>query len=291
MNFILSDKIRKYYITDTERYYYMGKKEKFVRYFFPESIMDMEVELHIYDIQLHDNAELDGNNINVMLCVENCAYHKHYKHHTKYGDFGDDKIRIYFYNHIDKCIITDKYIAIPVIHSQMRYLKNYYDIIAPTIYTPFEHRHFCLFATSPSIPVKLKIMEQISRLGECHDIASYVNEIGNKSCYHSIELLNVFNRYKFVFVCENSVADGYITEKIFNCLFARTIPIYYGSSNIRRYINRRAFIEVNIDNIHEMANQIQGATERMILEPKISETYDDENYDIKLKAFIEHCNY
>ena len=111
--------------------------------------------------------------------------------------------------------------------------------------------------------------------------------IGDKSCYHSAELLNVLNQYKFVFVSENSIADGYITEKIFNCLFARTIPIYYGSKKISRYINHRAFIEIYTHDLTEARDRITNATDDMLSEPKIADTYDDENYDVLLKSFIE----
>jgi hypothetical protein len=104
-----------------------------------------------------------------------------------------------------------------------------------------------------------------------------------------VELLDVFNQYKFVFVSENSIADGYITEKIFNCLFARTIPIYYGSKKISKYINQRAFIEVDLDNLSGTREAInaQLVSGDMIDAPKIADNYNDENYELLLKEFIE----
>ena len=91
----------------------------------------------------------------------------------------------------------------------------------------------------------------------------------------------------YAFVSENSIGDGYITEKIFNCFFARTIPVYYGSKKINRYINPRAFIEIDTHDLAEVRHRITNATDDMLLEPKIADTYNDENYDVLLKSFIE----
>jgi hypothetical protein len=51
--------------------------------------------------------------------------------------------------------------------------------------------------------------------------------------------------YKFAICFENeSKAPGYITEKIFDCFFAGTVPIYYGAPNIQEYIPKEAFIDL-----------------------------------------------
>jgi hypothetical protein len=128
----------------------------------------------------------------------------------------------------------------------------------------------------------------------------YKNEIFNKSCYHSTELLNIFNRYKFVFVCENSLGSGYITEKIFNCLFARCIPIYYGCSKIENFIDKDCFINMNLEsnkdsneNNNIIINKInkfknnENEYNSIINSNKICKDYDDENYKDKLKTFVD----
>ena len=37
--------------------------------------------------------------------------------------------------------------------------------------------------------------------------------------------------------------DGYITEKIFDCLYAGVIPLYMGAPNILEYLPEEAFID------------------------------------------------
>ncbi len=58
------------------------------------------------------------------------------------------------------------------------------------------------------------------------------------------EKLSTLRKYKFALCYENGRdIDGYITEKIFDCLFAGTIPIYWGANNITDYIPENCFID------------------------------------------------
>ncbi len=58
------------------------------------------------------------------------------------------------------------------------------------------------------------------------------------------EKLTALRKYKFTLCYENARdIDGYITEKIFDCLFAGTIPIYWGPKNITKYIPANCFID------------------------------------------------
>jgi len=55
--------------------------------------------------------------------------------------------------------------------------------------------------------------------------------------------LDIFSNYKFAICYENlKEAPGYITEKIFDCLFAGCVPIYLGAPNIARYVPTSCFI-------------------------------------------------
>ena len=127
------------------------------------------------------------------------------------------------------------------------------------------------------------------------DLIKDFPHLKNESCYHSQELLNLFQQYKFVFICENSILEGYITEKIFNCYFSRTIPIYYGSNKITSYFNANTFINININlnQLEETKYEILSAL--MLNEEKynnyisqniINTNYNDENYKERLNNFI-----
>lgn len=53
----------------------------------------------------------------------------------------------------------------------------------------------------------------------------------------------VLQNYEFCLCFENMVMDGYITEKIFDCLYAGTIPLYMGAHDISEYIPTDVFVD------------------------------------------------
>jgi hypothetical protein len=50
------------------------------------------------------------------------------------------------------------------------------------------------------------------------------------------------NNYRFSIVIENSIENDYFTEKIIDCFLAGTIPIYWGTRNIKKYFNEDGII-------------------------------------------------
>lgn len=56
--------------------------------------------------------------------------------------------------------------------------------------------------------------------------------------------LAVLKNYKFCICYENTQGHkGYITEKIFDCFAAGSVPVYWGASNVEEYIPAEAFID------------------------------------------------
>lgn len=53
----------------------------------------------------------------------------------------------------------------------------------------------------------------------------------------------VLQRYAFCLCFENMAMNGYITEKLFDCLYAGTIPLYLGAPDILRYVPQDVFID------------------------------------------------
>jgi hypothetical protein len=51
------------------------------------------------------------------------------------------------------------------------------------------------------------------------------------------------------------IYEGYVTEKIIDCLRAGVIPIYLGAPNIQDYIPQNLFIDMrNLKNINDLNN-------------------------------------
>jgi len=61
---------------------------------------------------------------------------------------------------------------------------------------------------------------------------------------HTVDKIATLSKYKFCICYENwSGGQGYITDKMFDCFQAKTVPIYWGAKNIEDYVDKRAFID------------------------------------------------
>lgn len=307
---ILNEKVYNYFIR-WRQYYCMKDMEQFKEYFFgdfnnsnikliiPENKDNEDNEdkeeynIKIFDIQDIKEEEYNNNKINMMLCVENCAKWKHYEHYNKYKDYGNKNIQIYFYNHKIRIEETEDRITIPMIYIRMEYYNRNNNKIIIKNNKEFEERKDCLITTKLNNLDKKKINTRLKKVINIDSIENYKERIGNKSCYNSEELIELYNEYKFVILCENSITDGYITEKIFNGLFARTIPIYYGTKTVNNFINRDSIIYIeNVDDLEnvkkeilELKNNKEKYNEKLN-KSKINPDYNNENYKERLINFI-----
>ena len=74
--------------------------------------------------------------------------------------------------------------------------------------------------------------------------------------------LSLLGRYRFALVFENSRYPGYITEKLFDCFFARCIPIYSGAPDVALYVPPSTFIDVRqFASYEELERFLRGLTE------------------------------
>jgi len=52
------------------------------------------------------------------------------------------------------------------------------------------------------------------------------------------------SRYNFALCFENCIQPGWITEKIFDCLFVGTVPVYWGAPDIDEAVSPQCFIDM-----------------------------------------------
>lgn len=77
-----------------------------------------------------------------------------------------------------------------------------------------------------------------------------------KKCYISSvereDKQDIIGKYRFLIsydsICKQ---NGYISEKIFDCFNAKTIPIYWGAENVEEYIPKNCFIDKRDFNTYE----------------------------------------
>jgi len=82
-----------------------------------------------------------------------------------------------------------------------------------------------------------------------------------------------FINAKFHITCENAVMNNMFSEKLIDCFRSRTVPLYYGCTNIEKYFDERGIIRFyTIDQFRKICNEItpQWYDERL---PYIEENY------------------
>lgn len=100
--------------------------------------------------------------------------------------------------------------------------------------------------------------------------SSYKGSIASK--------IDILRFYKFS-ICYENVRNqtGYITEKIFDCFLAGTVPVYLGAQNINDYIPEETFInKENFNTYEELYSYLNGMSES-----------EYTNYLIAIKDFLE----
>jgi hypothetical protein len=197
-------------------------------------------DICIIGIQHTDNTLLRENELNIFLSLENFSVARgHYQHFNKFHRFKNPMIKLYIYN--DICIPRDN--VIPVIYQRMNYFNRIKNNCL-TLTVPFHEKKFCLFTSRNMLNTNKQIVyNTLQNIRQVDTLDQYNHIIKNKSCYNSIELLRIFNQYKFIITFENSNTQGYITEKIFNVFLAKSIPIYDGDPNIGDFINSESFLQ------------------------------------------------
>ncbi len=89
-----------------------------------------------------------------------------------------------------------------------------------------------------------------------NDLYVYNGSVKNKR--------KAYDKGKFAICLENSRADGYITEKIFDCLINGIVPIYGGAYNISDYIPKECYIDYfSFASLDEMNDYLKNMPEEV----------------------------
>jgi hypothetical protein len=231
--------------SDNKSHYQMGKP-LFLDMFFPEEKCEIvpeeeKADICVFSIQLQDKSLLRSDEINILISLENCSNWPFYSHYNKYGDYENDMVDVFIYNHKNKLVENLNFLSIPTVYFRLDYFESIKNKLS--VKKPFKEKHFCLVINKSGLNTEISELANIlKKYGKVEHISFFDTLLSNKSCYNDPQLLEVLSLFKFIICFENSYTDGYITEKIFNCFLAGTIPIYKGAPDIKTFINTESFI-------------------------------------------------
>lgn len=121
-----------------------------------------------------------------------------------------------------------------------KYTYNY--IFNPSIY---EKENFCSFVVSnPNCIVRNNFFENLNKIIKVDSAGKYKNNTG-VSLVSEEDKIKFLQSRKFNICFESYNHPGYVTEKLLHAFYAKTIPIYWGSSTVDKDFNPKAFINLN----------------------------------------------
>lgn len=118
-----------------------------------------------------------------------------------------------------------------------------------------KHTKFCNYVISNALsaPDRTRMIDVLNTYKTVDSGGKYKNNVGGPVA----DKIAFEEGYKFTMAIENSPSNGYTTEKIMEAFAGATIPIYYGSKDISKEFNDKAFI-----NLHDY-NSFEEALERI----------------------------
>lgn len=138
---------------------------------------------------------------------------------------------------------------------------------------------FCSFVVSnPRSSVRNNFFKKLNNILQVDSAGKYENNTGI-TLEGEEQKIKFLQTRKFNLCFENSSHPGYVTEKILHAFYAKTIPIYWGSSTVNTDFNEKAFI--NLSNFTSDSEMIE-----YILELNQNETLYEEI--LEQPAFINN---
>lgn len=121
----------------------------------------------------------------------------------------------------------------------------------------FEHSipdKFFIYGRGWNKPKKYNLSEKIFGFKK---YLNYKGEVDNK--------IKLLSNFKYCLCFENLTdVNGYITEKIFDCLKAKCIPVYWGATDIEKYIPENCFIDYRrFENYQKLLDYLNSIDEKV----------------------------
>ncbi len=130
-------------------------------------------------------------------------------------------------------------------------------LAAPKVIVPevVLNRKFCSFVVSNAkgAPERERFFQLLSEYKQVDSGGRYKNNVGGPVPDKNDFIKN----YKFNIAFENSMCDGYTTEKIMEPMLVNSVPIYWGNKLIDRDFNPASFVNVsNYSSLEEAVEHI-----------------------------------
>lgn len=188
------------------------------------------------------------------------------------------------------CILTNRYtnynykiINFPLFIAYIDSNNYYKELIENKIIPTIPEKTICAVISNNTSSERNYILDKLEQKFKIDYAGNFRNNVNRiEGGYNSESIINFYSQYKFVICIENTKQETYITEKIINGFLAKTIPIYWGSENIKEHFNEKRFINITslddnvincaIDKIEKIINSDEEYL-KIIKEPILKNNY------------------
>jgi hypothetical protein len=190
-------------------------------------------------------------------------------------------------------LITD----IPFRKDEDFFKKDYFIELSKMKLTPKNTNYFCCYLASRRMTFREDFLKKICNYKKVDSAGGTLNNVGFSIKSGFQAKANFQKDYKFAMAFENTVSDGYTTEKILHAYMSNCIPIYWGNDNVEQDFNKETMICVRdygsieeaieyikkVDNDEELYNSYMN-------KPIFSKTWIDRFTDPEEKFFKNVVN-
>jgi len=107
-------------------------------------------------------------------------------------------------------------------------------------------KRLCSYIQSnPWQPARTQFVTELIKSGYCDSAGPHLNTTGYVIPRDRALKMQYFSEGKFGIAMENGSHPGYVTEKLIDCYYAHTVPIYWGNRAVSRDFNPKSMIYVD----------------------------------------------
>jgi hypothetical protein len=127
----------------------------------------------------------------------------------------------------------------------------------------FKKNKFCSFVSSKETLERVEFVRGLSKYKSIDSPGDVLNNHKKlKGRGDQKYKLNFLKKYIFNISFENTNSHGYVTEKIIQPMFVNTLPIYWGTNEVKNDFNPKSFVYVNdFENYENAINHIKNIYE------------------------------
>jgi len=145
---------------------------------------------------------------------------------------------------------------------QEGWTDNYYQLVnlKHDYEKEYDTRKFCSFVVSnPNQQMRNMMFGLMNTYKGVDSAGPHLNNMGKVLPRDKLKYkLDFLNNYRFNICFENGSYPGYVTEKLFNALQVKTMPVYWGSPTVDRDFNTNAFINChNFKTLNDVVNYVE----------------------------------